>query len=104
MPQSFSLDLLGSALAGCGLCRGAPFLPPATRRFGVNDSCAISLMQRQRHSSSLAAARQGRTPTRAASWRPIKLSCSKQLRQSYPLPCLNSPQSCCSSTGWRRPP
>jgi transposase len=36
----------------------------ADRHFGVSDSCAIKLMQRQRYSGSLTRARQGRPPGR----------------------------------------
>src|SRR5690349_6693337 len=59
MTQSFSLDLRVriAAFVGAGQpCRAA------ARHFGVSDSCAIKLMQRQRHSGSRAPARQGRPP------------------------------------------
>src|SRR6478735_12813990 len=59
MTQSFSLDLrvrIAAFVEAGHPCRAA------ARHFGVSDSCAIKLMQRQRHSGSLAPARQGRPP------------------------------------------
>jgi transposase len=59
MAQSFSLDLrvrIAAFVEAGHPCRAA------ARHFGVSDSCAIKLMQRQRHSGSLAPARQGRPP------------------------------------------
>jgi transposase len=59
MTQSFSLDLrvrVAAFVEAGRSCRAA------ARHFGVSDSCAIKLMQRQRHSGSLAPARQGRPP------------------------------------------
>ncbi len=59
MTQSFSLDLrvrVAAFVEAGHSCRAA------ARHFGVSDSCAIKLMQRKRHSGSLAPARQGRPP------------------------------------------
>jgi transposase len=59
MTQSFSLDLrmrVAAFVEAGHSCRAA------ARHFGVSDSCAIKLMQRQRQSGSLAPARQGRPP------------------------------------------
>ena len=59
MTQSFSLDLrvrVAAFVEAGHSCRAA------ARHFGVSDSCAIKLMQRQ--SGSLAPARQGRPPGR----------------------------------------
>jgi transposase len=61
MTQSFSLDLrvrVAAFVEAGHSCRAA------ARHFGGSDSCAIKLMQRQRHSGSLAPARQGRPPGR----------------------------------------
>src|SRR3954471_14378142 len=61
MTQSFSLDLrvrVAAFVAAGHSCRAA------ARHFGVSDSCAIKLLQRQRHSGSLAPAQQGRPPGR----------------------------------------
>ncbi len=61
MTQSFSLDLrvrVAAFVEAGHSCRAA------ARHFGVSDSCAIKLMQRQRHSGSLAPARLGRPPGR----------------------------------------
>ncbi|PVE20225.1 IS630 family transposase [Microvirga sp. KLBC 81] len=61
MTQSFSLDLrvrVAAFVEAGHSCRAA------ARHFGVSDSCAIKLMQRQRHFGSLAPARQGRPPGR----------------------------------------
>ena len=61
MTQSFSLDLrvrVAAFVEAGHSCRAA------ARHFGVSDSCAIKLMQRQRQSGSLAPARQGRPPGR----------------------------------------
>ena len=61
MTQSFSLDLrvrVAAFVEAGHSCRAA------ARHFGVSDSFAIKLMQRQRHSGSLAPARQGRPPGR----------------------------------------
>src|SRR5829696_8422388 len=61
MTQSFSLDLrvrVAVFVEAGHSCRAA------ARHFGVSDSCAIKLMQRQRQSGSLAPARQGRPPGR----------------------------------------
>jgi transposase len=61
MTQSFSLDLrvrVAAFVEAGRSCRAA------ARHFGVSDSCAIKLMQRQRQSGSLAPARQGRPPGR----------------------------------------
>ena len=59
MGHCYSLDLRGRVadFVEAGHCCRA-----AARHFGVSDSCAIKLMQRQRHSGSLAPARQGRPP------------------------------------------
>ena len=57
MTQSFSLGLrvrVAAFVEAGHPCRAA------ARHFGVSDSCAIKLMQRQRQSGSLAPARQGR--------------------------------------------
>jgi transposase len=59
MTQSFSLDLrvrVAAFVEAGHSCRAA------ARHFGVSDSCAIKLMQRQRQFGSLAPARQGRPP------------------------------------------
>jgi transposase len=61
MTQSFSLDLrvrVAAFVEAGHSCRAA------ARHFGVSDSSAIKLMQRQRHCGSLAPARQGRPPGR----------------------------------------
>ena len=59
MPQSYSLDLRVRVVAfveAGHTCRAA------ARHFGVSDSFAIKLLQRQRQSGSPAPARQGRPP------------------------------------------
>jgi transposase len=59
MGHCYSLDLrvrVADFVEAGHSCRAA------ARHFGVSDSCAIKLMQRQRHSGSLAPARQGRPP------------------------------------------
>jgi transposase len=61
MTQSFSLDLrvrVAAFVEAGHSCRAA------ARHFEVSGSCAIKLMQRQRHSGSLVLARQGRPPGR----------------------------------------
>ena len=61
MTQSFSLDLrvrVAAFVEAGHSCRAA------ARHFGVSDSWAIKLMQRQRQSGSLAPDRQGRPPGR----------------------------------------
>src|SRR5215210_9578328 len=55
MTQSYSLDLRVAGFVEAGHSRRA-----AARHFGVSDSFAIKLMQRQRQSGSPASARQGR--------------------------------------------
>ena len=70
MTQSFSLDLrvrVAAFVEAGHSCRAA------ARHFGVSDSCAIKLMQRQRHSAH------SRQPVRAArrdaaSWCPMRPS------------------------------
>ena len=59
MGHCYSLDLrvrVADFVEAGHSCRAA------ARHFGVSDSCAIKLMQRKRHSGSLAPARQGRPP------------------------------------------
>ena len=59
MTQSFSLDLrtrVAAFVEAGHSCRAA------ARHFGVSDSCAIKLMQRQRQFGSLAPDREGRPP------------------------------------------
>ena len=61
MTQSYSLDLrvrVAAFVEAGHSCRSA------ARHFGVSDSCAIKLMQRQRQFGSPAPARQGRPPGR----------------------------------------
>ncbi len=61
MTQNFSLDL---RVRVSGFIEAGHSCRAAARHFGVSDSCAIKLMQRQRQSGSLAPARQGRRPGR----------------------------------------
>jgi transposase len=61
MGHCYSLDLrvrMADFVAAGHSCR------VAARHFGVSDSCAIKLIQRQRHAGSLTPARQGRPPGR----------------------------------------
>ena len=61
MTQSYSLDLrvrVAAFVEAGHSCRSA------ARHFGVSDSCAIKLVQRQRQFGSPAPARQGRPPGR----------------------------------------
>ena len=61
MTQSFSLDLRVCVVA---FVEAGHSCRAAARHFGVSDSCAIKLLQRQRSSGSLTPARQGRLPCR----------------------------------------
>src|ERR687897_2717378 len=59
MTQSYSLDL---RVRVAGFVEVGHSCRAAARHFGVSDSCAIKLLQRQRRFGSPAPARQGRPP------------------------------------------
>src|ERR687897_2139551 len=86
MTQSYSLDLRVrvAGFVEAGHPRGA-----AARHFGVSDSFAIKLMQRQRQSGSPAAARQGRpcgtgklAPYEAFLIRTVDETCAREVLKS----------------------
>jgi transposase len=86
MVHCYSLDLRVRVVA---FVEAGHSCRAAARHFGVSDSFAIKLRQRQSQSGSPAPARQGRPP--GASWRPTRRFWSVRWRANPTSPCRTSP-------------